>query len=110
MIKKLIVFLLIIFVILFSYPIIHTMVYSIMDNSQVNGDTLTLIPSYVTLKQYINLALFKSDYFFYYLNSVKITFTIIIGQILFSMISAYIFAVYDFKFKKALLFVYLLLM
>lgn len=109
MIKRLVILLLIIFIVLFSYPIIHTVMYSLMDVGQANSETLTLIPNYLNVKQYFNLSLFKSEYFYYYLTSVKITFTIIVGQILFSLISAYIFAMYDFRFKKVLLFTYILL-
>ena len=59
-----------------------------------------LLPSYPTLKSYIELLLDTPEFFVMFWNSVKIVFFSVAGQLLFGIPAAWGFARYKFPFKK----------
>lgn len=69
-----------------------------------------IIPVYPTLKPYVELLLDSPDFFVMFWNSVKQTGFILFGQAVIGMPAAWAFARYQFKGRKALFFVYMILM
>ena len=69
-----------------------------------------LIPGYPTLQNIIELLLDSPEFYQMFWNSVKITGTILAGQLLFAMPSAWGLARYEFPGKKQIYFLYIILM
>lgn len=68
------------------------------------------IPRYPTLQNIIELLLDSPEFYKMFWNSVKITGTILIGQLVFAMPSAWGLARYEFPGKKQIYFLYIILM
>ena len=68
------------------------------------------LPSYPTLKSYIELLLDTPEFFVMFWNSVKIVFFSVAGQLLFGIPAAWGFARYKFPFKKILFTIYIVVM
>lgn len=71
---------------------------------------LSLIPDFVTFKQYISLLLRQPLYLGLFWNSVKIALPIVLGQALISAPAAYAFEMSNFKLKEAVYFIYIVVM
>lgn len=69
-----------------------------------------LIPMYPTMKNLIELLLDSPEFFQMFWNSVKITFSILAGQLVFGMPSAWGLARYSFPGKKQIYMLYIVLM
>jgi len=90
----------------------------VKNNSYVGGDSnestqfsnLKFIPDKVVIKQYYQITIEKISYLFYFWNSVKIVFPIIIGQLIVASMAAYAFTKFNFKFRDQLFFAYLVTM
>lgn len=71
---------------------------------------LALLPTYPTIKAYIEILLDTQEFFVMFWNSVKITTGILAGQLIFGTLAAWGFAKWDFPMRKALLWLYIMLM
>ena len=69
-----------------------------------------LLPSYPTLRSYIELLLDTPEFFVMFWNSVKIVVFSVGGQLLFGVPAAWGFARYEFPFKKTLFTIYIVVM
>lgn len=69
-----------------------------------------LIPDYPTLEHYKKLLLLTPQFFVVFWNSVKMTGSILAGQLLVAVPSAWAFAVYRFKGSRILFRIYIVLM
>ena len=70
----------------------------------------TILPDYPTFKSYIELLFDSPKFFVMFWNSFKQVILILIGQLLISVPAAWGFARYEFKGKKPLFFLYIILM
>lgn len=93
---------------IYILPILYTLTNSFMDLGQLNMSGIKLIPTNFNLQQYYALAFFKGEYFKLFLNSIKITGAIIIGQILVGIITAFAFAKLKFPGKDIIFVIYIL--
>ncbi|GAB6085183.1 carbohydrate ABC transporter permease [Alkaliphilus crotonatoxidans] len=71
---------------------------------------IRLIPNPVSLEQYRKLLIETPVFLKAFWNSVGITLPIIIGQVIISAFGAYGFTVLEFRFKKILFFMYIVVM
>lgn len=71
---------------------------------------MSLIPSFVSFKQYFKLLFENPLYLGLFWNSVKITLPIVAGQLLVSVPGAYAFEQSKFKYKEAVFFIYIVVM
>lgn len=69
-----------------------------------------LFPLYPTLKAYIQLLLDSPDFFVMFWNSCRQVFPILAGQMLVGLPAAWAFARFRFKGRKALFYLYMILM
>ncbi|NLO09142.1 MAG: carbohydrate ABC transporter permease [Clostridiales bacterium] len=69
-----------------------------------------LIPNYPTLRSYIELLIDTPRFFVVFWNSCKQVFPSLIGQLLIAVPAAWSFARFDFKGKRAVLTLYIILM
>lgn len=69
-----------------------------------------LLPSYPTIRAYIELLFDTPEFFVMFWNSVKIVFFSVIGQLIFGIPAAWGFARYKFPFKKLLFTIYIVVM
>jgi len=69
-----------------------------------------LIPRYPTLQPYVELLLDTPQFFGMFWNSVAQVFPLVLGQVLIGAPAAWAFARYEFRFKKALFLLYIVLM
>lgn len=68
------------------------------------------IPEYPTLTHYKRLLFYTPQFFVLFWNSIKIVGCILVGQLLVGVPGAWAFAVYEFKGKKVLFSLYVILM
>ena len=71
---------------------------------------ISLIPDFVTLKQYLSLLLTQPLYLGLFWNSVRIALPIVVGQALISAPAAYAFEMSQLKCKEAVYFIYIAVM
>ncbi|MCL2299318.1 MAG: carbohydrate ABC transporter permease [Firmicutes bacterium] len=77
----------------------------------IEGSALwPLIPRYPTIQPYVELLLDTPQFFGMFWNSVAQVFPLVLGQVLIGAPAAWAFARYDFRFKKALFLLYIVLM
>lgn len=69
-----------------------------------------ILPKYPTIRSYVELLLDTPQFFVMFWNSVKIVFLSIIGQLVVGISAAWGFARYNFKFKKILFTLYIVVM
>lgn len=69
-----------------------------------------LIPVYPTLRPYVELLLDSPDFFVMFWNSVKQVFSILLGQTAVGTMAAWAFARYEFRGRKPLFIMYMILM
>ena len=72
--------------------------------------SIKLIPSEVTLEQYKHALIQNSTYWDYFWNSVLLTVSIVIGQVIISVLAAYAFTVMKNRWKEGLFFLYIVVM
>jgi len=71
---------------------------------------MSLIPAFVSIKQYIKLLFESPLYLKLFWNSVALTLPVVFGQLLVSVPGAYAFELSKFKYKEAVFFVYIVVM
>lgn len=69
-----------------------------------------LIPVYPTLTPYVELLLDSPDFFVMFWNSVKQVFSVMLGQTAVGTMAAWAFARYEFRGRRPLFFLYMVLM
>ena len=117
----------------FLFPLILTFTNSFMSEQQigVNYNVVTdkslssykadvealgtfarfeLIPDMVTLKQYFEVLINKTQFLLMFWNSVFLTVPIVIGQTLVATLAAYAFAKFKFRGRNFLFFLYIVVM
>ena len=104
------------------FPIWFLICGSLMGNSELAGllapvmgnaegfASWKFLPEYPTLRSYIRMLLDSPEFFVMFWNSVKITATVLAGQILVGTPAAWGFARFSFPAKKLLFTVYIALM
>ena len=114
---------------LFVYPLIVTLVSSFMTEAEislnytnqvsvfdllrditVNYVNMRLIPREVTLNQYKSVLFLQPTFLLLLLNSVKITLPVVAGQAAVSLLAAYGFTLWKFKYKDVVFSIYVLVM
>lgn len=70
----------------------------------------SMFPRFPTLRSYVELLLDTPGFFVMFWNSCKQVFAVLGGQLLVSVPAAYAFAKYEFRGKKPLFFLYIILM
>ena len=117
------------FGLLFVYPLLVTLISSFMSeaeisinytnqvsifdlvrNININYVNMRLIPRVVTLNQYKSVLFLQPTFLLLLLNSVKITVPVVAGQAVVSLLAAYGFTVWKWKFKDIIFSVYVLVM
>lgn len=100
------------------FPMVTTVLDSFMPGWEVSQYTdehvanrsIKLIPSEVTLEQYDRAFIQNSVYWDYFWNSVLLTVSIVIGQVIVSTLAAYAFTMMKNKWKEWLFFLYIVVM
>ena len=85
-------------------------IFDLVRNITVNYINMALIPKEFTLAQYKSVLFLQPTFLLLLWNSVKITAPVVIGQALVSLLAAYGFTVWKWKFKDAIFSVYVLVM
>lgn len=111
-----------IFAFLAVFPVFFLVIGSLMGNTEL-GELLKplfqttegyvsfrVLPRYPTLKSYVEILLDSPEFFVMFWNSVKLTFGVLIGQIIVGTPAAWGFAKYHFPGSKILFTVYIALM
>lgn len=87
--KKIVRIGMILVAILFFIPIAYTFANSFMEYAQIQHEGVHFIPERFNLEQYYTLITDKASYFQFFLNSVRLTGIIIIGQIFIGILAAF---------------------
>ncbi len=107
--KSLIKIFSIIIVVIFLIPITYTLLHSFMDTYQVQSYEPTFIPQVFSLHQYLKITQ-KLEFFKLYTNSIIISVSTIIGQLIVSVGAAYFFSRTKSKIANAIFTVFVFLM
>ena len=122
--KKKIVFIILVAISIFMcFPVIFLLAGSFMSVDELTaylGPILSektkgyvtwgLLPSYPTIRAYVELLFDTPEFFVMFWNSVKIVFFSLVGQLAFGIPAAWGFSRYNFKFKRFLFTIYIVLM
>ena len=121
--KKKIIFLILVILSLFMcFPVIFLIAGSFMGKAELTGHLAPvlgkgkdfvswgLLPKYPTIRSYVELLLDTPQFFVMFWNSVKIVFLSIAGQLVGGIAAAWGFARYNFRFKKILFTLYIVVM
>lgn len=121
--KKKIIFLILVILSLFMcFPVIFLIAGSFMGKAELTGHLAPvlgkgkdfvswgLLPKYPTIRSYVELLLDTPQFFVMFWNSVKIVFLSIAGQLIVGIAAAWGFARYNFRFKKILFTLYIVVM
>ena len=122
--KKKIVFIILVAISIFMcFPVIFLISGSFMSVDELNtylAPVLSekskgyiswgLLPSYPTLRAYVELLFDTPEFFIMFWNSVKIVFLSVCGQLIVGIPAAWGFARYKFPFKKVLFTIYIVVM
>ena len=95
-----------IFALMFIFPFLWMLSTSFKYEIDVMEFPVHLIPQRWNFQNYVTVFT-KSDFPGYYLNSIKVTFITIIGELCITTMAAYAFARLKFRGKKILFMVYL---
>ena len=95
-----------IFALMFIFPFLWMLSTSFKCEIDVMEFPVHLIPQRWNFQNYVTVFT-KSDFPGYYLNSIKVTFITIIGELCITTMAAYAFARLKFRGKKILFMVYL---
>lgn len=79
-------------------------------NGNIHYVRMNIIPEAITIKQYLNAFIFENDYIGYFINSIKITVPIVIGNIFISAPAAFYLNFTSFKYKDIIFFIYLIIL
>lgn len=71
---------------------------------------ISLIPREASLSQYKEVLIYQPDFLVMLTNSLKITLPVVIGGALFSLLSAYGFTSWQWKYKEIVFFIYIVVM
>ena len=121
--KRKIIFLILVILSLFMcFPVIFLIAGSFMGKAELTGHLAPvlgkgkdfvswgLLPKYPTIRSYVELLLDTPQFFVMFWNSVKIVFLSIAGQLVVGIAAAWGFARYNFRFKKILFTLYIVVM
>lgn len=121
--KRKIIFLILVILSLFMcFPVIFLIAGSFMGKAELTGHLAPvlgkgkdfvswgLLPKYPTIRSYVELLLDTPQFFMMFWNSVKIVFLSIAGQLIVGIAAAWGFARYNFRFKKILFTLYIVVM
>lgn len=104
------------------YPVFFLIIGSLMGNDElaaylgpvISGKAgyveFPLLPQYPTFRQFVEIFLDSPSFFVMFWNSIKITFGVLVGQLVAGTMAAWGFAKYQFPGKKGFFLVYMVLM
>lgn len=123
--KTLLTLIVLVFAVIFVFPIVLTVTNSFMSQAEINrnystysvdekdGDEffqLRFIPDEVVLKQYYTVLVKRTKFLYMFWNSVFLVVPMIIGQVVVSSMAAYAFGKINFRCREPLFFVYIITM
>lgn len=107
--KRLLLIIIIFIALIYIFPIVYTFTNSFMTVRQLNTEGVHIIPDEFNVQQYYSIALFKGEYFKFFINSVKITSVIILGQVIIGVVAAFAFAKMKFPGRDIIFISYVLI-
>jgi len=84
--------------------------FDILDGIQERFVQIAIIPHEVTLSQYQAVLIDQPSFLILLLNSARITVPVVILGVIVSLLGAYGFTIWQFKYKEAVFFVYIVVM
>jgi multiple sugar transport system permease protein len=85
-------------------------VFDLVEENKRNYVDIQLIPDKVTLSQYSDILLNQPAFLILLLNSLKITLPVLLGSLIVSVLTAYGFTIWQWKYKETLYFIYIVVM
>lgn len=85
-------------------------VFDILDGIYRRFVSVRLIPRDITLQQYRTVLIDQPAFLMLLVNSIRITVPVLIGNFVFSLLTAYGFTCWKWKYKEILFFVYVVVM
>lgn len=114
---------------IFLFPLIITFTNSFMSETEIglnyatklssfdiaasikdNLVDMNLIPNEVTFEQYKETLINQPSFMILLMNSLKITVPVVIGNVVISLLTAYGFTIWNWKYKEVVFFIYIIVM
>jgi len=84
--------------------------FDVLDQVSENFISMNIIPSQFSFGQYKEVLINQPSFIILLMNSIKITVPVVIGNLVISLLSAYAFTIWEWKYKEVLFFVYVIVM
>jgi multiple sugar transport system permease protein len=85
-------------------------IFGLVDNITEKFIQIGLIPEQVSIGQYTTVLLNQPSFLVLLTNSVKLTVPVVLGSLVVSLLTAYGFTVWEWKYKEAVFMVYIVVM
>lgn len=86
------------------------LLFDVLDDITENFSRMSLIPNPVSFGQYTEVLIRQPSFLILLTNSMKITLPVVAGNLAVSLLAAYGFTLWDWKYKEAVFFVYIIVM
>lgn len=84
--------------------------FDIVAGIKDNFVDMNLIPNEVTFEQYKETLINQPSFMILLMNSLKITVPVVIGNVVLSLLTAYGFTIWNWKYKEIVFFIYIIVM
>ena len=84
--------------------------FDLLDGLTEKFRQIKLIPEQISFRQYFEVLLNQPSFLILLTNSIKITLPVLVGNLLFSMLTAYGFTIWQWRYKEALFMVFIVVM
>lgn len=114
---------------LFLFPLVITFTNSFMTETEIGLNYTTnlsyfdilagigekfvdmnIIPGQITFEQYEEILINQPSFMILLMNSLKITVPVVIGNVMISLLTAYGFTIWKWKYKEIIFFIYIIVM
>ena len=86
------------------------LIFDVMDGISKKFINIKLLPGTLTISQYKEVLINQPSYLLLMMNSLKITVPVVIGNVLVSLLSAYGFTIWKWKYKEVVFLLYIIVM
>ncbi|MEJ8546218.1 carbohydrate ABC transporter permease [Brevibacillus borstelensis] len=84
--------------------------FDILERIQEKFINIKLIPNQITLEQYSEVLINQPSFLILLFNSMKITLPVVIGNVIVSLLAAYGFTIWKWKYKEIVFYIYIVVM
>lgn len=85
-------------------------VFDVLDGIAKKYTSISIIPKKITLSQYADVLINQPSFLLLMINSLKITLPVVVGNLVVSLLAAYGFTIWKWKYKEIVFLIYIIVM